>query len=208
VIAATVLLAYAGLLILGAAPFLARSRWPDRAPGLAIAAWLALVWSAVASVVLGGLALLAGTIPVSAGLVRLLAECDMALRARYAHPGGAVIAGAGAVLAAVVSGRVTWSLARALVVAVLAHRRHRRGLALVGRPDARLGAVVVDHPERAAWCLPGPGRAVAGERTHRLSDDRIRRCADSQRQPAASASPAPGRPRPLNRSQPGRNRSP
>lgn len=159
-IAATVLLAYAGVLVLGAAPFLARSRWPDRAPGLAIAAWLALAWSAVASVVLGGLALLAGTIPVSAGLVRLLAACDMALRARYAHPGGAVLAGAGAVLAAVVSGRVAWCLARALAVAVLTRSRHRRVLALVGRPDARLGAVVVDHPERAAWCLPGRGHAV------------------------------------------------
>ena len=96
--AATVLLAYAGLLLFCAAPFLARSRWPDRAPGLGIAAWLALTWSAVASVVLGGLALLAGTVPVSAGLARLLAACDMALRARYAHPGGAVLAGAGAVL--------------------------------------------------------------------------------------------------------------
>lgn len=159
-IAAAVLLAYAGLLLAGAAPFLARSRWPARAPGLGIAAWLALTGSAVASVVLGGLALLAGTVPVSTNLARLLAACDMALRARYAHPGGAVLAGAGAVLAAVVSGRVAWCLARTLAAAALARRRHRRGLALVGRPDTRLGAVVVDHPEPAAWCLPGAGRTV------------------------------------------------
>jgi Zn-dependent protease with chaperone function len=160
VIAATVLLAYAGLLLLGAAQFLARSRWPDRAPRLGIAAWLALTWSAVASVVLGGLALLVGTVPVSADLARLLAACDMALRARYAHPGGAALAGAGAVLAAAVSGRVAWCVARALAAAVLARRRHRSGLALIGRPDTRLGAVVVDHPEPAAWCLPGQGRTV------------------------------------------------
>src|SRR5262249_4146476 len=42
-----------------------------------------------------------------------------------------------------------------------------------------------------AIAYPGPGRAVAGERTHRLSDDRVRRCADPQGQPAAPASPAP-----------------
>lgn len=159
-IAATVLLAYAGLLLAGAAPFLARSRWPDRAPRLGIAAWLALTGSAVASVVLGGLALLAGTVPVSGGLARLLAACEMALRAGYAQPGGAALAAAGLVLAVAVSGRVAWCLARALAVAALARRRHRSGLALVGRPDARLGAVVVDHPEPAAWCLPGQGRTV------------------------------------------------
>lgn len=110
--------------------------------------------------VLGGLALLVGTVPVSTGLARLLAACGMALRARYAHPGGAVLAGAGLVLATAVCGRVAWCLARALAGAVLARRRHRSGLALVGRPDAGLGAVVVDRPEPAAWCLPGQGRTV------------------------------------------------
>lgn len=154
------LLAYAGLLLLGGGPLLARAHWPERAPRLGIAAWLALTWSAVASVVLGGLALLVPTIPVSADLARLLAACEMALQARYAHPGGAALAGAGAVLALAVTGRVAWCLARALTVASLARRRHWRGLALAGRPDARLGAVVIDHPEPAAWCLPGQGRPV------------------------------------------------
>jgi hypothetical protein len=42
-----------------------------------------------------------------------------------------------------------------------------------------------------AIAYPGPGRAAAGERTHRQSDDRIRRCADPQGQPAALTSPAP-----------------
>ena len=43
-IAAAALLGYAGLL-LAAAPRLARAGWPDRAPRLAIAAWLALAYS-------------------------------------------------------------------------------------------------------------------------------------------------------------------
>jgi hypothetical protein len=59
VIAAAGLLAYAGLLLAAAA--LARARWPDRAPRLAVAAWFAVTSSAVASVTLGGLALLVPT---------------------------------------------------------------------------------------------------------------------------------------------------
>jgi hypothetical protein len=50
-----------------------------------------------------------------------------------------------------------------------------------------LAAVVV------AIAYPGPGRTAAGERTHRLSDDRIRRHADQQGQPVALARPAPAR---------------
>jgi beta-lactamase regulating signal transducer with metallopeptidase domain len=33
-------------------------------------------------------------------------------------------------------------------------------LAVAGRHDRRLGAVLVDHDEAAAWCLPGAGRQV------------------------------------------------
>jgi len=160
VIAAAVLLVYAGLLLFAAAPTLARARWPGRAPRLAIAAWFALAGSAVASVALGGLALVVPTVRVSAGLAQLLAACVMALRAQYAHPGGAALAGAGAVLALAVTGRASWCTARTLAGAARARRRHRRGLALAGRPDQRLGAVVVDHDEPAAWCLPGAGRPV------------------------------------------------
>ncbi len=145
-IAAT-LLAYAALLLTAGAPALARAAWPDRAPGLAIAAWLALAGTAVASVILGGLA-------------TLLTACVMALRARYAHPGGAALAGAGAVAALAVAFRLTWCVAVTLAAAARAGRRHRRGLALAGRADRRLGAVVVDHHEPAAWCLPGIRRPV------------------------------------------------
>jgi len=160
VIAAAALLAYAGLLLAAAAPALARARWPDRAPRLAIAAWLALAGSAAGSVALGGLALVVPTVRVSADLSRLLTACVMALRAQYAHPGGAALAGAGAVLALAVTTRVAWCTARTLAAGALARRRHRRGLGVAGRPDPRLGAVVIDHHEPAAYCLPGGGRQV------------------------------------------------
>jgi len=110
VIVAVALLGYAALLLSAGAGVLARARWADRAPRLAVAAWLALTGSAVMSLILGGLALVVPTVRISAGLSTLLAACAMALRARYAHPGGAALAGAGAVLglagpAAAVSGQ-------------------------------------------------------------------------------------------------------
>ena len=158
-IAAAALLGYAGLL-LAAGPLLARAGWPDRAPRLAIAAWLALAYSAVASVALAGLALLVPTERLSGLLARLLMACGMALRAPYAHPGGPAVAVAGGVLAAVVAARLTWSAVTTLAVTARAGRRHQLRLRLAGRPDERLGAFVVDHAEAAAYCMPGTRRPV------------------------------------------------
>ncbi len=159
-IAAAGLLGYAVLLLAAGAPALAGARWPDRAPRLAIAAWFTVTGSAVASVILGGLALLVPTVRVSGGLARLLAACVMALRAQYAHPGGAAMAGAGTVLALAVTARVGWCAAATLARAAAARRRHRLALRVAGRPDPALGAVVVDHAQPAAWCLPGASRSV------------------------------------------------
>jgi Peptidase family M48 len=160
VIVALALLGYAAVLLWPGAAALARARWADRAPRLGIAAWLALTGSAVVSVSLGGLTLAVPTALVSAGLSDLLAACVMALRERYAHPGGAVLAGVGAVLGLAVIVRVVWCVAGTLARAELARRQHRRVLALAGRHDGRLDAVLVEHREAAAWCLPGAGRQV------------------------------------------------
>jgi hypothetical protein len=159
-IAALALLGYAALLLTAGAAALARARWADRAPRLAVAAWLALAGSAVVSVILGGVALMVPTVRMTADLAALLAACVMALRASYAHPGGAAMAGAGAVLGLAVTARVAWCTAGTLARAGLARRRHRRVLALAGRHDGRLGAVLLEHDDAAAWCLPGAGRPV------------------------------------------------
>ncbi len=154
------LFGYAALLLTIGPVTLARARWPDGAPRLAIAAWFVLTGSAVASVIAGGIALMVPTVRVSADLARLLAACVMALRAQYAHPGGAALTGAGAVLALAVLARITWCTARSLAHAARARRRHRLRLSLVGRPDPQLGAVVVRHDDPAAYCLPGPGSRI------------------------------------------------
>ncbi len=159
-IVALALLAYAALLLTAGASALARARWPEGAPRLAIAAWFALTGSAVASVLAGGLALMVPTVRVSADLAGLLAACVMALRSQYAHPGGAALTGAGAVLALAVLARITWCTARALAQAGQARRRHRLRLLLVGTADSQLGAVVVRHHQPVAYCLPGHGSRI------------------------------------------------
>ncbi len=159
-IAAAALLAYATVLLTAGAPALARARWTERAPRLAISVWLALAGSAVTSVALGGLALAVPGVRLSPSVSRLAEACLVALRAQYAHPVGAALAGAGVILALAVPARVSWCTIRTLTGAARRRRRHRRGLALIGRLDRSLGAVVVDHCEPAAWCLPGPGQPV------------------------------------------------
>jgi len=155
VIVALALLGYAALLLTAGSAALARARWPDGAPRLGIAAWFTLTGSAVGSVAAGGLALMVPAVQVSADLSGLLAACVMALRAQYAHPGGAALTGAGAVLALAVLARITWCTALALARAAGARRRHLLGLSMVATPDPRLGAVIVPHHEPAAYCLPG-----------------------------------------------------
>lgn len=152
--------AYAVLLLAVVAPALGRAAWPGRAPRLAIAAWLALCGSAIAAVVFGGAALLVPSIHVSHGAGRLLHACEMELRAAYARPGGAVLGGAGAAFAFAVAVRTAWSAAGSLAASARAARAHGDRLRLAGRPVARLGALVVDHDEPAAYCMPGTRRPV------------------------------------------------
>lgn len=158
-IATGTLLGYAALL-LAAAPLLARARWPERAPRLAMAGWLALAASAIGSLVLAGLVLLVPAPAVSSGIAWLLATCGMQLRVRYAHPGGLPLAVAGTVVVVAVAGWLAWCSADTLAATARAGRDHRLRLLLAGRPDERLGAVVVEHGEPAAYCMSGIRRPV------------------------------------------------
>jgi Zn-dependent protease with chaperone function len=159
VIAATGLLGYAALLLI-LAPALARAKWPDRAPRLAIAVWLALAASAIASVMLAGLALLVAAPRVSHDIGWLLAICGWKLQAWYAHPGGTALEIGGAVVAGLLAARVAWCAMATLTATARAGRRHRLRLLLAGRPDRRLGALVVEHGEAAAYCMPGARQPV------------------------------------------------
>jgi Peptidase family M48 len=133
---------------------LARARWPWRAPGTGILLWQALGLSWGLSVV--GTALAVGLAPYHLGVLPGLARlgADLAAGRLPAQVGLARLAAIAAGLG--LAARLLGALVACIVDVVGARRRHRSLLALVARddPDAP-GALVLDHPAAAAWCVPG-----------------------------------------------------
>lgn len=156
-IAGAMLLGYAVALLAAGAPALARARWPERAPGLALAAWFALTISALASVVLGALAPLLPHLKMSGDPARTLAAC---LAALMEQPWNAALDFGGTALALAVLLRVAYCTVTTFTAASLAHRRHRQRLELAGQADTRLGAVVICSDQPAAYCLAGRGQPI------------------------------------------------
>jgi Zn-dependent protease with chaperone function len=139
--------------------FLRRATWADRAPRLAIAMWQAASISVIISALLSAFAVAVPASVVGHELAELFEAC-------------AALLGDGATLSTT-STRVGLAAAGLLVARVLytggavllgARRerlRHAEALALLGRHDGELGAVVVDYEECMAYCLPGRnGKAV------------------------------------------------
>src|ERR1700744_1671573 len=81
---------------------LGRAKWTARAPLLAIVPYLAAGWSVVAALGLAGLTLAVHTTALGGGLSHLIGACVLRLRATYAPPGGAMVAGLGLTLAGAV----------------------------------------------------------------------------------------------------------
>lgn len=152
------------------AQVLLRSRWTWRLPRVAIVCWQAI-----------GLAfgLSAIGLLLSAGLAPYGASTGTALR-RFARDlvGGQLpttvdvphlaLVGLGLGVGAVLIG----TTAQSLVSTLRAQRRHRDLLTLVARDDpAAPGALVLDHPSAAAYCLPGARpRVVVSAGTLNLLD--------------------------------------
>lgn len=157
---AVALAGYATVLAVAGPRWLTSARWVDRAPRLAIAAWQALCASIVLAAMLAGLALTVPTVRVSGGLAHLLDACVMALRARYATPGGVIIGTIGGLLALAIGARFLACLTATLRQTGQLRRRQRDALTLLGRPDPALGALVIDHPTPVAYCLPGRSRRI------------------------------------------------
>lgn len=84
----------------------------------------------------------------------------MALRAQYAAPQGATF---GAIGGLVVTAALVRSLSCFTVVlarAAAERKRQRDVLAVIGRIDRRLDAVIVEHEQAVAYCLPGRHQRV------------------------------------------------
>jgi hypothetical protein len=136
------------------AQVLAAATWPWRAPRVAIVCWQAVGLA---------LGLSAMGLPMALGLAaydRSTGSALLALARDLSH--GTLPAGVGAVHLSLVGvgfgiGAVLLTTTvRSVHGAVTAQRRHRDLLTLVARRDPTVpGALVLDHPSAAAYCLPG-----------------------------------------------------
>lgn len=139
---------------------LAEARWPWRAPRTALIAWQALTLAGVLSLI--GSAIAIGLAPYQRGVLASLA----ALASDFANgtvPPRITPVRAGVALLGVLAG--FWLLTAYATSAwrVARTRRRQRALlhVLASQKDELGGALVIDHPLAAAYCLPGrPARVV------------------------------------------------
>ena len=146
---------------------LVQARWPRRSPAAAILLWQALgLASGLAAVgTLIGLAMPASTL----GVARSLLRAGALIRAGDLFRLGGMFGAASGIPVTVVAFRLTclagglallaslcWVLVAASVAALHARRRQRALLTLLAHGDPKVpGALVVDYPTAAAYCLPG-----------------------------------------------------
>jgi Zn-dependent protease with chaperone function len=132
-----------------------QATWPERAPMLAIAGYLAAAFSVIAAMALAGLTLAVHGTALGDGLSALIGACVRRLRDTYATPGGTAAAAAGLALAGTVLARTSVTSASRLRAARRDALRHAQMARLVGREMPDLDATVVEHPSPAAYCLGG-----------------------------------------------------
>jgi hypothetical protein len=162
--AAVLVLAAVAVACIPAAPALAAARWPRRSPAAAILLWQAigLGWGLAAIGALAGLG--ADQRP---GVVR--GACSLAARlieGRGVGSAGASGLPAGIRLLSLATGTVlllllSGALVAAFAAVLMARRRQRALLTLLAHGDPKVpGALVVDHPAAAAYCVPGLRSAI------------------------------------------------
>lgn len=141
------------------AAVLASARWPYRSPGAAILLWqaLGLSWGLAAVGALAGLGAVPGRHGVAGGA---LSGAVTAIRSAGLGFGPAALLAVArlAVLAASAAlfALLCWVLVAASAAVLVARRRHRALLSLLAHGDPKVpGALVVDHPAAAAYCVPG-----------------------------------------------------
>jgi Zn-dependent protease with chaperone function len=152
---AAVLMLYAACVGTLGSGMLGRARWTGRAPLLGIVTYLAAGWSVVAALGLAGLTLTVHATALAGDLSDLIGACVLRLRAAYATPGGATVAGLGLILAGAVGAAAAVSAMTYLRSAGRQARRHAQTARLVGHPEPGLSAVLVEHPQPAAYCVAG-----------------------------------------------------
>jgi Zn-dependent protease with chaperone function len=141
------------------AAILASARWPYRSPAAAILLWqaLGLSWGLAAVGALAGLGAVPGRYGVAGGA---LSGASRALRgAALGFDADTLRAAARLAVLGASAGLLTllcWVLVAATAAVLIARHRHRALLRLLAHGDPKVpGALVVDHPAAAAYCVPG-----------------------------------------------------
>jgi hypothetical protein len=154
-----------------AASLLAGASWPRRCPGLAIVLWqaLGLGWGLAAVGALVGLGI--SGLRVARGPATGLEVTELAAErigrlvvdGSPIGPFGVIPALRMVSLAAGIAllGLLVWILAAAAAAVFRARHRQRTLLGLLAHDDPKVpGALVVDHPAAAAYCVPGLRSAI------------------------------------------------
>jgi bla regulator protein blaR1 len=162
--AAVLVLATVAVACVPAASALAAARWPRRSPAAAILLWqaLGLGW---------GLAAVGALAALGADQRPGVAQGAYALAGRLVQGRGVVAAGAAGLPAGVrllclatsivLFLLLTGTLVAASAAVLRARRRQRALLSLLAHGDPKVpGALVVDHPAAAAYCVPGLRSAI------------------------------------------------
>jgi Zn-dependent protease with chaperone function len=146
---------------------LVKASWPRRSPAAAILLWQALgLASGLAAVgTLIGLALPASTVGVVRSVLRagamIRAGDVFGLAGMFGADGGTPVIIVAVRLACLAAGlallaSLCWVLVAVSAAALQARRRQRALLTLLAHGDPKVpGALVVDYPSAAAYCLPG-----------------------------------------------------
>jgi Zn-dependent protease with chaperone function len=161
--AAVVILAAVATGCVLSASALAHARWPRRSPAAAILLWqgLGLGWGlAAVGTLLGigaagyGSGVASGTFARIAGITRIWPwQLGSSVRAVFQL----LCLASGVALLAL----LCWILLAASAAVVRARQRQRILLSLLAHGDPKVpGALVVDHPAAAAYCLPGLRSAI------------------------------------------------
>jgi Zn-dependent protease with chaperone function len=156
--AAVVILAAVAIGCVPAASALASARWPYRSPAAAILLWQAigLAWGLAAVGALIGIGAATPAVGVAGGA---FAQLDAIARDGELLPAANILDAAR--LACLVAGiallaLLCWILVAASAAVIRARQRQRVLLNLLAHGDPKVpGALVVDHPAAAAYCLPG-----------------------------------------------------
>jgi Zn-dependent protease with chaperone function len=159
VLATVLLLTAVAAVSVSAARILSTAQWPRRAPAAAILLWqsLGLGWGLAAVGALAGLAAAPDHSGVAGGVLAFASSAVARSAALIRQPiAMTVLRLASLTTAVALLGLLCWVLAAACAAVLCTRRRQRALLALLARGDPKVpGALVVDYPAAAAYCLPG-----------------------------------------------------